>query len=77
MSKRQRLFLSAVVMALAAVIATLAGFGVGLVVWLADFGQWSVAAAVLLTWIAAHYFTSTAVQRWMEIRDELPPIQGN
>lgn len=77
MSKRQRLFLSAIVIVLAAIVAALAAFGVGLMVWLADFGAWWVATAMLLTWIGAHYFTSTAVQRWMETRDELPPIQGN
>jgi hypothetical protein len=77
MSKRQRLFLSAIVIVFAAIVAALAAFGVALMVWLADFGQWWVAAAMVLTWIATHYFTSTAVQRWMETRDELPPIQGN
>jgi hypothetical protein len=77
MSKRPRWFWSAIVIVLAAIVAALAAFGVALMVWLADFGEWSIAVAMLLTWGAAHFFTLTAVHRWMETRDELPPIQGS
>ncbi len=70
MSKGKRLFLSGVVFLSALFVAALAGFGVGLMVWLAGFGGGWIALAMLLTWGGVRFTTLTLAHRWFETRNE-------